>query len=339
MASSADVPGNAAIVPFEEPGSPAKKSRTQDLLPADDLKSTISACIAEAVAANKAPMQRSLDQVLLRTTETERGLTHVQGDIKAQQQAIQELDHKWSKAIEDVRTQVVDVQKRVETSPAGSPMSSRGEGYHAVPPPRGDGPVLFDIVCGGWPEGSRKEWVEQELMQLLSSIQMSSRISKVKTYSKRPRVAKLELSFSPEAALSDKRQVQIETLRSLRSSGWSPGGSAAWFTADKTPQQRVISRGVARLSGFLSQRLLLDPKQLEVDSWPAARCYFGNSRVTGNHDGGMRSTPLGAASNVRVIEEDREQGVRMWVDLETLSREAQAPMERILREWETHFQK
>ena len=90
-------------------------------------------------------------------------------------------------------------------------------------PPSGVGvageEVSFDIVIGGWREGSTRAWVERELAQLIASVELSNMVSQINTFGKRPGFAKLELLFEASLPVPRRREQQLKVLDKLRAEG------------------------------------------------------------------------------------------------------------------------
>ena len=64
----------------------------------------------------------------------------------------------------------------------------------------------------------------------------------------------------------EKRDRQLIFRDSFRKTG-------LWCNLDKPPKMRAVSKAVGRLSGFLQGPLKMSKDQLEVGSWPQAKCF------------------------------------------------------------------
>jgi hypothetical protein len=196
----------------------------------------------------------------------------------------------------------------------------------------------FDIVLGGWKEGSTREWVERELAKLLASVDMQAHVTRIILYGKRPGFAKFALKFEDSWGPTERRQFQLKVLTRIRAAKWTPGGSEVWVTTDKSPKQRRVSKAIAQLNAFLRDCLKVDSGVLEVASWAAAKAFVGEFRVTGlTEENEYGAKPACDVDDLRWLVRDVRLGITVWLDLDSLSKGLGLSKSDVKNRWLAHF--
>ena len=231
--------------------------------------------------------------------------------------------------------ELVHLQKAVSSPKAAqSPSSSLGSPVSASSLQSG----TFDIVIGGWKEGSTRDWVEKELGKLLESVGVKGDVLQTLLYGKRPNFAKFNLRLESHWAPAQCREFQLRVLTRLRAAQWSPGGSEAWITTDKTPKQRRISKAIAQLNAFLRDELKVDRALLEVASWASAKAYIGELRVTGlTEENEYGAKPSCDVDDLRWLVRDARLGINVWLDLASLALALGMDKAQVKTTWQSHF--
>ena len=320
-----------AMVPFS-PGSPTKRPKTGMIvtpsgIDQNELVGLIQTTIHDSIQSNFGVMQATVQTLAERTSVQEERMDRVEG-------LVQDLDQKHTRHFDSLRGELVELQKKLASPRASPPCSVSGSPSNADR----SGENSFDIVLGGWKDGCTREWVETHVGKLLEAAQVTSLVSQVKAFGKRPAFAKIELKFDEGVTLASRREQQVSVLLKLKSVGWQPHDRPAWITTDKTIPQRRISKAVAVLNTFLTERLQVDRGVLEVASWPAAKSYVGEWRVTGlseEHDLGAK--PPCDVADLRWLVQDARSGMHVWLDLSSLAKGLQIDKAALHEHWLAHF--
>lgn len=323
-----------ALVPLES-GSPSKRSKTGPEQPAliDErhLLSKIQTTIQESAASSLGSMHVTVQTLVDATAAQNKRLQKVEQAVASHHDLLENLDLEHSHRMDTMQGELVELQKAM-ASPKTAP-----------PPPSlavaGQGAETLDIVLGGWKEGSRREWVESQLSELLDHVGVKACVSHLRVVGKRPTFAKLELKFEEGKSLREKRDFQLNILQRLRRADRAPGGCKLWITTDKTPAQRKVSKAIALLNQFLSDRLHLERGVLDVSSsWVAAKSFVGDERVTGlseEHQYGTK--PTCAVEDFRWLVRDEATGVNVWLDMDRLATGLGVNKPELLRLWGLQF--
>lgn len=338
MASSArgpaiDLEGDdpvGVLVPV--PGSPPKRPKT-NLPPAslmvsppmdsNQLMTLIQSTIQDSVASNLASVTSSLQTLVDKVSMHDDRLAKVEHVVGR----LSEMEARHSTRMDSLQQQLKELQQTL-TSP-GAP--SFGEEVAKEE-------IGFDIVVGGWREGSTRAWVERELAQLIASVGLSSQVSQIKTFGKRPGFAKLELAFDTHLPIPRRREQQLLVLTKLRAGNWQPEDAKIWMTTDKPLKQRRVSKAIAILNTFLHNRLGLDRGILEVASWVAAKAFVGEYRVTGlSEENAYGAKPACASVDLRWLVRDPRVAVNVWLDLDALAKGLQLDKQDLAVKWGDHF--
>lgn len=157
-------------------------------------------------------------------------------DVKLHDMAL-----KHASRMDSFQGEIVDLQKALSSPKTAPSPSSLG------PAPSG---ATFDLVIGGWKEGSARDWVERELGKLLG---VEGDVIETRLFGKRSAFAKLILKIEGHWGPAQCREFQLGVLTRLRASKWTPDGKEIWMTTDKTPKQRRVSKAIAQLNTFLHQ--------------------------------------------------------------------------------------
>eukprot|EP00438_Fugacium_kawagutii_P001434 Skav205005 [mRNA] locus=scaffold3521:176366:177235:- [translate_table: standard] len=246
--------------------------------------------------------------------------------------SLAEMGARHNSRLDSMQHDLRELQKSMASPPAGLPSP--------VGPSAGVGreDVSFDLVVGGWREGSTRAWVERELAQLIASVDMSSRVSQIKTFGKRPGFAKLELVFDAALTVPLRREQQLKILDKLRAANWQPEDGKIWITTDKPIEQRRVSKAVAVLNNFLRTQLGVDHGTLEIASWVAAKAFVGAYRVTGlSEDCAHGTKPPCVAADLRWLVRDPRVGVNVWLDMDALAKGLDLDKGQLVAKWAAHF--
>eukprot|EP00438_Fugacium_kawagutii_P029956 Skav226338 [mRNA] locus=scaffold3640:56391:60839:+ [translate_table: standard] len=331
------VVSDGALVPVD---SPSKRPKTNMLLPSSsvdrsELLQLIQSTIQDTISSSLGAINTTMQTLAEKSASQESRLGKVEQALKTQQGMIQEKDSRQNKRIDDLQKEFRELQKHL-CSPRGSPRQSPSGSPTSSANPNPSEPK-FDIVVGGWKEGVTREWVETQVSKFLASTGVTDTVSQIKTFGKRPTFAKLELHFENGLALAQRREIQMDMIKKLKAAGWQPHDRPVWVTGDKTPQQRRVSKAVAVLNGFL-RHLQVDHGMLEVSSWPSAKAYVGEHRVTGlSQDHSLGSRPLCDACDVRWIVCDDRTGTNVWLDTAGLALGLNLDKAELQKAWQTHL--
>lgn len=320
---------DGVLVPV--PGSPPKRPKTNlptaSLLvsPAVDsnqLITLIQTTIQDSVASNLAFVSSSVQTFVDRVSKHDDRL----GKIEQVVGRLSEMEASHSGRMDSLQQELKELQKT---------MTSPGAPSVGVEVAREE--IGFDIVVGGWREGSTRAWVERELAQLIASVGLSTQVSQIKTFDKRPGVAKLELAFDAHLPLPRRREQQLQVLTKLRAGNWQPEDATIWMTTDKPLKQRRVSKAIAILNNFLHSRLGLDRGILEVASWVAAKAFVGDYRVTGlSEENAYGAKPACASVDLRWLVRDPRAAVNVWLDLDALANGLQLDKQDLASKWSDH---
>ena len=261
-----------SLVPFE-PDSPSKRAKRSDVLASTSgidqtqLVTLIQSTIQESVASSLAPMQVTVQSLVEKSAAHEGRLDFVDHALESQNTLLRNMDVKLhdmalkhASRMDSFQGEIVDLQKALSSPKTAPSPSSLG------PAPSG---VTFDLVIGGWKEGSTRDWVERELGKLLGAVGVEGDVVETRLFGKRPAFAKLILKIEGHWGPAQCREFQLGVLTRLRASKWTPDGKEIWMTTDKTPKQRRVSKAIAQLNAFL--HLKVDRNMLEVASWAAPK--------------------------------------------------------------------
>lgn len=254
----------------------------------------------------------------------------VERALESQQGLLHDMEASHARRMDAFQVELVELQKAASSRKAvPSPSSLRPSDLQSG---------NFDIVIGGWKEGSTREWVERELAKLLTSVGAQEHVSQTILYGKRPGFAKFVLKLEDSWAPPDRRQFQLKVLTRIRSAHWAPGGREVWVTTDKSPKQRRVSKATAQLNAFLRDCLKVDSGVLEVASWAAAKAYVGEFRVTGlTEENEYGAKPACDVADLRWLVRDARLGVTVWLDLGSLSKGLALNKSDLRSKWLAHF--
>ena len=234
--------------------------------------------------------------------------------------AQQEQDARISTRLDALQAQVVELQKG--PSPGSSPNSGRA-GLHAVPPTSpssGSSSPSLEMVLGGWRDGERKDYIEDQLSKLWSAAGVASAVRQVVTFGKRPRCAKVSLNF-PEGGLAERRAFLADVISKVKGQGWKPRDCtrAIWVVEDRPPAARSVNKAVAIMGAFIEKTLKYTAEGMEVDSWPAARAYLGDQRISGACPGAVSCPPPLKGDYIVWPVQDANTQVSVWMDLQAVA--------------------
>eukprot|EP00438_Fugacium_kawagutii_P006454 Skav204518 [mRNA] locus=scaffold3201:294789:295898:+ [translate_table: standard] len=337
-----------ALVPVSS-GSPTKRPKTRAValeprMDHGELVSLIQTTIQNSISTSLGDMQATVQTLADRTqtladeTKTlaakasshDTRLDRVEGIVCTSQSALKQ----HSSRIDSMHDELIALQQHLGSPKASPPPSAFASPTHGAQ----QGEPSFDIVLGGWKDGVTKEWVEVQIGKLLESTHVKDHVPHIKTFGKRPGFAKLELKYDEGLNLIQRRELQGQLVGKLREAAWTPHDRVVWIVADKTPSQRKVSRAVAILSTFLSEKLAVDRGMLEVASWPAAKAYVGEWRVTGlSEDHAYGARPQCEVADLRWLIQDERTAVNVWVDLANLAKGLGVDKVRVSELWQAHF--
>ena len=246
------------------------------------------------------------------------------------QQELEDMRRSHTQRMDDLQAEIVQLQKfsseppSAQASPVGSP-SYRAAGPFDEP--------CFDLVLGVWREGRSSESVQHDINSMLDSAELAAQVSELKMFGKRPTIAKLILKLPATMTTQEKRDRQLIFRDSFRK---TLEGKGLWCNLDKPPKMRAVSKAVGRLSGFLQGPLKMSKDQLEVGSWPQAKCFVGDFLLTGLI-GSPGAKPPKNPSHLRWLIQDDSSTTRIWIDLHSLALATKDPFEDLTKMWELHF--
>lgn len=332
--SAVDLEGDEdvnAIVPL--PDSPSKRPKTTQVVPAvasvdpNQLLTLIQSTIQESVASSLGSVHSAVQALVEKTDAQGSRLDMVERAVGT----LEELDARRSGRLDSMHDELIQLQKTLASpkavqSPAGTPGPGSAED------------ITFDLVIGGWREGSTRAWVESELAKLISFLDLNSAVTQIKTFGKRPGFAKFELAFDSSWTVPRRREHQLMILSKLREANWQPDEGRIWITTDKSPKQRRVSKAMAVLNGFLHEQLGVDRGVLEIASWGSAKAFVETFRVTGlSQDHELGAKPSCGVSDLRWLVRDSRLGVNVWLDLDALAKGLNRPKHEVANKWREHF--
>jgi hypothetical protein len=176
------------------------------------------------------------------------------------------------------------------------------------------------MVLGGWRDGERKDYLETELSKLWTAAGIAASVREVQTFGKRPKCAKVHLVL-PAGDLPEKRAFLLETIRKIKDQNWVPREcqKPIWVLEDRPPAARSVNRAVAIMGNFIVNNLKFTQDKLEVDSWPAARAYLGDRKISGAAPGTVVSHPPRHDDYIVWPVVDKTSQVSVWFDLQAVS--------------------
>ena len=260
-------------------------------------------------------------------------MSRLEARFNEQMSSRADQDSRITTRLDDLQAQVIELQK--VTSPTGSP--SGGQTFHAVPPTsptsRNFSPT-FQMVVGGWREGERKDYIESELTRLWAAAGVADSVREIQTFGKRPRCAKVTLLL-PEGELASKRAFLLETIKKVKEQNWVPRDCSkpAWVLEDRPPAARSVNKAVAIMGNFIEKILAYTQESLEVDSWPAARAYLGDRRISGASPGVSPSQPPRKDDYIVWPVTDPNSQVSVWLDLKAVAACVGMDVSEVHRRW------
>ena len=189
------------------------------------------------------------------------------------------------------------------------------------------------MVVGGWRDGERKDYLENQLTRLWAAAGISSSIREVQMYGKRPRCAKITLEL-PSGDLAQKRAFLLDAIGKVKAQAWVPRDSAkpVWVLEDRPPAARCVNRAIAIMGSFIEKTLKFQGEKLEVDNWLAARAYLGDRRISGASPGAISTPPPRNADYIvwPVIDSG---AVSVWCDLKAIAASTGQDVAEVHRMW------
>ena len=317
-----------AVLDDEDP-SPAKRAR-QDQVSERAIISAIETAVSTSVAAQLAPITGALQALQQGQAAHGEKLGILAGKQDSIAADLHDMRASHSKRMDALLAEIVQLQKAEASRPTSPTSPGAGsERFHAVPPPGDD--ASFDLIIGGWPEGRSRETLIVQLNKLVSECQLSEKVVTIELLGKCPAVGKLLVQFASDLSLQAKRQEQLRVRDVLREKIQSP----MWCNIDKPPHMRQISKAVAMLSGFLTQRLAIGKKDLVVGNWEQAKAYLGESRI-------MRRMPDRSGSGAlnsseKMLLQDAKTGISIAVDLGQIASHSKRTEQDLAVLWNVHF--
>ena len=327
-------PSLELVAPSEE-GSP-KRSRIeapQSMAAVDGaFWDRIQSCVAAAVTSSLNPLKEGLQHVSSRTDHTEAALREMGTRFEQHVANMEEKNGMIKGRLDELQEKLEELKER---SPGTSPKSSHPKS--PIGPASPTRPPSYLIIIGGWKEGERKDYLDTQLPRLFSSSGVSSLISEVQMFGKRPRCAKICLKFESEEPTS-KRELQQFVISKLRAQQWTPRECTkpVWITQDRTPAQRAMNKAVAIIGSFLQTTMKVNRDSFEIDNWQAARTYVGDNRISGAYPGPVSTPPPRADPFVVWPVRDHASGVSVWCDLQGIASFLHMEVKEVKKLWDHH---
>ena len=94
-----------------------------------------------------------------------------------------------------------------------------------------------------------------------------------------------------------------------------------------------MNRAIAIMGSFIEESLKFTREKLEVDSWPAARAYLGDKKISGASPDTSVTPPPRQDDYIVWPVNDQSSQVAVWLDLQAVAETTGIDVAEVHRRW------